>query len=251
MRHEQLRSLADVNHALQSKMATFNSTPFQKKELSRAQWFEQERKQLNALPATAFEVLKTRLGKVSNDCSVMLGEDKHYYTVPHKYVATQVEIQYNATLIQIYSKATLIATHLRDRQPYRTTYVLEHYPEAHRKYADYCEQDTHYYLQQAANIGPHTRAFMQNVISAYPHELMAYKACQGILRLAQSHSKEHIDQHCAILKQYTTCTYAMFKKALDNKVALAGLGGSNAPSAMPVARPPAQHQNTRGAQHFQ
>lgn len=56
LRNQQFLSLKELNLAIQEKLTAFNNKPFQKKEGSRAELFQEEQLFLLPLPPTPFEL---------------------------------------------------------------------------------------------------------------------------------------------------------------------------------------------------
>ncbi|MBK8620262.1 MAG: hypothetical protein IPN79_00505 [Saprospiraceae bacterium] len=64
---------------------------------------------------SCFELKKYCLYQSTPNCHVMLGEDKHHYSVPYQYTGKKVEIGYTSQSVEIYYKYKRIAVHQRTR----------------------------------------------------------------------------------------------------------------------------------------
>ncbi|MBK8623278.1 MAG: hypothetical protein IPN79_16320 [Saprospiraceae bacterium] len=131
-----------------------NQQNFQGKSTSRQQQFESmERDTLKPLPLSCFELKKYCLAKVHPNCHVMLGEDKHHYSVPYQYTGKKVEIGYTSQSVEIYYKYERIAVHQRTRVQFRYTTNESHLHPRHRYYHNWSEE---HFMNQGMKIGPNT-----------------------------------------------------------------------------------------------
>lgn len=93
IRKQTFYSLNEINLAISELLEVHNNTPFSRLDKSRRQVFDQDEKQfLQPLPPTAFDLKYYRKATVQKNCYVMLGQDKHYYSVPMRYIGKQVTI---------------------------------------------------------------------------------------------------------------------------------------------------------------
>jgi hypothetical protein len=119
LRKQVFHCLADLNAAIAQLVENHNQTCFQGRNYSRRQLFEEREKScLQALPATNFELKRYYQGKVQNNSHVLLAEDKHYYSVPFRYVGVPVKLIYTATTVEIYYQYERIALHSRSLSKY-------------------------------------------------------------------------------------------------------------------------------------
>jgi len=87
---------------------------------------------------------------------VILGEDKHYYSVPFTYVGRQTEIVYTSSYVHIYCDSERIALHNRDRRKNAYTTMPAHMPEKHLRFLQRRGWDTTYFKREAKKIGDNT-----------------------------------------------------------------------------------------------
>ena len=69
--------------------------------VSRAQRFEEEKRQLKALPPTAFELSEWRRAKVHPDYHVQV--EKNFYSTPFVYVGQNVRVRLTAKMVEVFS----------------------------------------------------------------------------------------------------------------------------------------------------
>ncbi|WP_215237081.1 IS21 family transposase [Dyadobacter helix] len=160
IRDEVFHSLAQLNSAITQKLQDHHRVNFQRKTYSRLELFlSQEKSLLQALPGTSYQLRHLTKGKVQRNYHVVLGEDWHYYSVPHTYLGKEVNLVYDSDYVEIYYKLERIALHIRSYKKHGLTTLLEHMPEHHRKITEQRGWDPDYYLAKASRIGPNTRLF--------------------------------------------------------------------------------------------
>ena len=93
LRNRTFYSLNEINLAIAELLEQHNNAMFSRRNESRRQVFESSEKQcLNPLPASAFEMKYYRTATVQKNSYVLLGQDKHYYSVPMRYIGKQVSV---------------------------------------------------------------------------------------------------------------------------------------------------------------
>lgn len=189
LRDRQFFSLAELNAALAAKLAELNERGFQKLDGSRRSWFfELERDALKPLPPSRYELAYYKKATVHKDYHVEL--ERHYYSVPHRYVGKRVELRYTQRTVEIYHQGKRIASHLRSFTRGRHTTVLEHMPEHHR---DYCDWPPERFRRWACKIGPSTDALIGRILEAGEHPVQGYRRCFGILKLARTYGDQRLE----------------------------------------------------------
>lgn len=238
----------DLNLDLSKHIDDFCKENFQKKLGTRKELFEKEKAFLNPITVGKFELKKYRLATVQKDCTVMLGEDKHYYTVPHTYVGRKAEIIYSSTLVQVFFEGQLIASHAREQGYYTTTINMDHYAPNNKAYLNRLKYDGQKYKSMALEIGPATAQYIEMLLTNYAFEEMAYKSCDGLLRLKVQFGAEALEQACKAFTGHNTFSYKPIKNYLINKNKF-GAGQESSPSAGNTTTP-SDHGNLRGAQQY-
>lgn len=101
MRHYQCFSVTEYNYYLHQELDKYNQRPFQKKEGSRAVLFKKmEQPLLKLLPTYPYEYCEYRQAKVYSNSHISY--DKHYYSVPHQFIAQTVQVKVFKDRIEIY-----------------------------------------------------------------------------------------------------------------------------------------------------
>ena len=102
LRNEEYHSIEGLNQAIHKQLEKLNSTNYQGKDYSRKDMFILEKEDLRKLPSSLFQVKKSTRAKVQRNYHVVLGEDKHQYSVPYRYVGKYSEIVYTRDSVEVY-----------------------------------------------------------------------------------------------------------------------------------------------------
>lgn len=104
-------SIEELNDLLWEKLEHFNHQSFQKKDGSRASWFEEERSLLLPLPKAPFELSSWHVATVQFNYHISLNH--MHYSVPYQYIKQKVQVKCTANTVEIYHGDIRIASHLR------------------------------------------------------------------------------------------------------------------------------------------
>ncbi len=241
-------SLEELNGgAILRCLEKHNSTPFQGKDHSRRQVFEQtEREALNPLPAERFEIRKTRQVTVMKNCHVQLSDDRHYYSVPYRHIGGEkVKLSYTSKEVGVYLKGERVAFHLRDRKPYKYTTVKEHLPSHHRFVSEWNPEK---FINWAAGISPEVKTYIEGVLSQKNYPETLYRACVGILSFAKKVGRERLVTACRMGGiRMETYNYGFISKVLANNTdKLWAQGGEQAAREQKLPG----HENLRGGSDY-
>ena len=174
-------SLGSLNEAIFQKVNEHNIKPFQGREDSRQSRFDNlERTTLTPLPTTRYELKHFKTAKVQQNCHVILGEDKHYYSVPFRHVGKYVKICYTAENVEIYFEYKRIAIHARFRAKHQYTTLKEHLPEKHQWMMNWSSE---FFTEQAQKVGENTLKAIEQLLCTRKYPEQAFKSCAGVLAL--------------------------------------------------------------------
>jgi transposase len=163
---------------------------------------ELDRPNLNALPAEPYCFAEWRLRRVGVDYHVEL--EGHFYSVPHRFARSEVEVRLTPRAVEIFLKGERIAAHLRASGNHRHTTVPEHMPSSHRRYADWTIERIR---REAASIGPATAALCELILERRPHPEQGFRACLGIVRLVRPFSADRLEAAAMRAIEIGTLTY--------------------------------------------
>ena len=137
LRHRRFYSLAELNTAIGELLRQLNDERLIRRlgVTRRALFEELDRPNLNSLPAQPYCFAEWRVRRVGVDYHVEL--EGHFYSVPHRFARSEVEVRLTPRAVEIFLKGERIAAHLRASGNHRHTTVSEHMPSSHRRYADW------------------------------------------------------------------------------------------------------------------
>lgn len=234
-------SLASVNAVITEALEVHNNALFKGRDYSRRTQFEEvEKAALQPLAAYRYELKRQALVTVMKNGHVCLRADKHYYSVPYRYIGEKVKLLYTDTQVEIYHQYQRIALHQRKLQSYRYSTSTEHLAPAHRYLSEWSAET---FLKRATAIHEEVAFYIGKVIEAKPHPEQAFKACAGILSLAQKVGAERLRGACRRADSYGVYNYAMVVEILAKKL-------DSLDDLHPVAEPMPEHGNIRGPEYY-
>ena len=241
LRNEQFFSLSELNRAIREKLKAFNAKTFQKKECSRQSLFLGEEMPLLApLPATPYEFAEWKIATVQFNYHIAV--DKMYYSVPYQYIKNKVDARVTDTTIEIFYNHNRIASHRRLKgRPGQYSTVAEHMPENHQKYLEW---DGNRFRSWAKQIGNNTFAVVDAILTSNRVEQQSYRACMGLLKLADKYSKSKLEAACQKALGYSN--QPSYKSIKNILVTL----GETLKTEEVHTEPPKPQGITRGAKHY-
>jgi transposase len=250
LRHQQFFSLADLNIAIASLLEELNNRPFKKLPGNRKTAFETiDQPALKPLPTKPFEMCSWKKATVGIDYHVEL--ERHYYSVPFKYVRQAVDLRYTASVVEVFCQGKRIAAHQR---VVHSAYshglssqitVAQHMPKAHQAHLEWSPQRL---LDWGGNIGKATQLLVAHLLRQKAYPELSYRACLGLLSLAKKYSKARLEAACAIATQNKAMTQKSVRNILANKLDLAQSTASTKPKRDEKQLP--LHENVRGSAYY-
>jgi transposase len=245
LRNEEFHSLYELNKRIIELLEVYNKTMFQKLQGSRKERFIQDEKPfLKQLPQESFIIKHTTTAKVQLNYHVVLGEDKHQYSVPYQYIGQATKIIYDEQNVEIYIDFHRIATHKRDYRNYGYTTLAEHMPKKHLKYKETLGWDAGYFLLLASKIGESSTAVFKKVLASKDFVEQTYNACIGLKRLSDIYGPGRFESACVRVLNGSKVTYGMIKNILENNLDKQPVGNQLSLFVIP------EHENIRGPQSY-
>ena len=134
LRNRRFHSLAELNAAIAPLLTLLNGHRMRRLNTTRAALFEAvEKPALRALPAEPYVYAEWKLRRVGLDYHVDV--DRHFYSVPYRYLRQQVDVRVAARTVEIFLKGERIAAHRREACCGKHTTQPEHMPQTHRAIA--------------------------------------------------------------------------------------------------------------------
>jgi transposase len=241
LRHRRFYSLAELNTAIGELLRQLNDErPIRRLGVTRRALFEElDRPNLHSLPAQPYCFAEWRVRRVGVDYHVEL--EGHFYSVPHRFARSEVEVRLTPRAVEIFLKGERIAAHLRASSNHRHTTVPEHMPSSHRRYADWTVERIR---REAASIGPATAALCELILERRPHPEQGFRACLGIVRLVRPFGADRLEAAATRAIEIGTLTYGSVRSILDNKL------DRQTAQQPPTNGGPILHPNIRGPRYY-
>ena len=215
LRNMIFHSLSELNEAAWELLEKHHDTPFQKRDTTRRQLFDEiEKHELLPLPANRYELKRYQVSRVEFTYHVYLKKDKHYYSVPYQYNGKRVKTIYSSRLVEIYKNNVRIAIHKRDRKPYGYTTMKQHMPSDHQ-FVDGWKPDR--FISWAEKMGGSVKEFIQLMLDQREHPQQAFKACLGVLNLGKKYDQEAMQLVCKKAIEINSISYRFIANSLKNK----------------------------------
>ena len=241
LRHHTFYSLHELNEAIRRQLLIYLNKAFQGRDYSRSDLFQSaEKSLLKPIAERPFRIVKRREYTVQKNAHVFLGEDSHYYSVPHQWIGQKAMVVYTSQKVDIYIGTSMVASHQRDPSPHRYTTVAEHLPSHLRAWA---ERSPDYYKQKAARFGEDFTRVITHLLEQARHPEQAYKSCDGLLAMARHCDPCSLSHACRAAIELDVYSYSFIKRMLQNPL-------------LPPATPAPQqfelpvHENIRGKSSY-
>lgn len=242
LRNRKFYSLKELNDAFHQQMVRHNqkrmtNVPYSREE----QFLAMERNALQALPDSDFEIrCYTDLRVQSNGC-ILLGRDKHWYSVPYQHIGSQVRVIYTRTMVNVYHQGEQIASHVRNYKSggYST---LESHMASHC--VEYRSLSAQTYINRAARVNPLLETVIRIIFTQnapLPEETF-FKGCEGLLSLQRHTDPVIFNKACQTAIDLHQCRYSFIKEMVRTKCS--GIEDK-------VVSNPPLHANVRGKEQFQ
>jgi transposase len=241
LRDSQFFSLAELNEAVKAKLLEFNEKPFQKKPGNRLNALEEEKPFLFPLPTHIFEMAEWSVATVQFNYHIAV--DKMNYSVPCEYIKRKVDVRVTKNIVEIFYDGSRIASHIRlygNAGQYNT--MPEHMPTNHQAYSQW---NAERFLSWGRSIGEKTEVVVSALLASRQIEQQSYKACIGLLKLADKYSVTRLEAACKRALSYTAAP------SLKSVQAILKSGSDKFSAELNTPDPStSQHAFTRGAGYY-
>jgi hypothetical protein len=198
---------------------------------------------LKPLPQESFTIKHATVAKVQMNYHVVLGEDKHLYSVPYQYIGQTTKIVYDDEHVEVYIGFQRIAIHKRDYRNHAYSTIANHMPEKHLRYNETLGWDSEYFLSLASKIGENSLAVFKKILTSKEFIEQTYRACIGLKRLSDIYGTTRFETACKRALNASRVTYGMIKNILENNLDKQEESQMNLFSI-------ADHENIRGAENY-
>ncbi len=224
LRKEQFFTIAELNAAIKVKLEEFNQRPFQKKEGSR------------------YELAEWKQATVQFNYHISV--DGMLYSIPYEYIGKKVDVRITGTVIEVFYNQNCIASHRRlygRKKQYST--VTVHMSKDHQFYLEW---NGDCFRKWAERIGENTAKVIDAILRSKRVEQQSYRACMGLLKLADKHSPAKLEEACRTALSYTQ---SPSYKSISNILAASQKDHPDAPDSNDATHNNS-HGITRGAGYY-
>lgn len=241
LRGEQFFSLKSLNTAIGETLEGFNNRKMNARPYSRRQLFDEvEKNELQPLPTERYEMKETSWATVMQNGHVCLQKDKHYYSVPYRFLKKKVKLVWSSKEVSIYHNYERIAFHKRVKNAYNYTTVEDHMASAHKFITQWNPQ---YFIDWGGGIDEDVQQLIREILEKKQHPEQAYRSCIGILGLAKKVGKDRLIKACTRALEYGVYNYKIVQNILEK-----GLDQMEDEQQPEVPLP--THDNIRGKQYY-
>jgi transposase len=242
LRRQTFTSVHEINLFLRPLLDQLNDRTMRHLGASRRELFESiEKAELKPLPMERFSVPEWKIARVNIDYHVEF--ERHYYSVPHKFVGETADIKATMLAVEIFSGGKRIAIHPRVRGSIgRHTTQPEHMPPAHLAHAEWTPERV---LDWAEQTGPKAAELCKRILESRSHPEQGFRACLGIMRLGKQHSYERLEKACAMAIDMRSLRYKTVQDILNS-----GADSKVRPIRIVKPTPIDHHENIRGADYY-
>ena len=236
-------SYEELNRRLYELNDAFNDRPRKNRTCSRREQYEkEERPYMLPLPPKPF-LLKYEKEITINSTYHFQVDRNHFYSVPYQYIGKKARVVYDAESVEVWVGLDRIAVHERK---YTDGYSTkdEHMPERHLAYKRSKEINAAWLQTKASQIGPHTKAAIDSILSSALFVQQSYRSCQGVLRLAVRYGADRLEAACRRIEPKTAASYKRIESILRNNLDTIPLTPPDQASYIPY------NDNVRGASEY-
>lgn len=231
-------SVHDINEAIRPLLKAYNERDFYELEGTRlSQYLEVDKPALRPLPARPYVYAEWKKARAGIDYHIAV--DKHYYSVPYRYLKENIDVRLTPTTLECFHKGNRIAIHQRSYKPGHST-MHEHMPRAHKDYAEWTPERMHTW---ANSIGPNTGKLIKELTEMHKIPEQSYRSCLGILRMGKIYGNERLENAAIRALHIGAIRYKNIESILKS-------GLDQQPLPQLASEPIRLHDNIRGSKYF-
>lgn len=241
LRDKTFFSLKEINAAIREALEVHNATRLTGRPYTRKDLFtEVEKRVLLPLPERRYELKQLSFATVMLNGHVLLGQDKHYYSVPYQFIRKKVKLLYSNSQVEVYYKYNRIAFHQRIKKTYGYTTITEHLASTHKFITEWTPQK---FINWAESIDGAVKAYIIQILDKKQHPEQAYKSCMGVLSLAKKVGEDRLTNACKRAIEYNMYSYKTIQNILEK-----GLDQVDKDPLIDDILP--EHGNIRGKEYY-
>jgi transposase len=244
LRNEVFYSLAALNKAIRERLDKHNSQPFQLRPQSRREIFENEEKHLlKPLPSEGYQIKTYKEVTVMKTGYIQLFEDKHYYSVPYRFIGCKVKLIYSVKQVSVFYNRERIAYHPRAIKKYGYTTTRDHLSSTHQFVSEWNPEK---FTSWAGAIAPVVRDYITRILDSSTYPEQAYRSCVGILSHEKKVGRERLIKAVERANFFGAYNYSIIRKILQT-----GLDQLNPAEENGSQQSLPLHDNIRGPESYQ
>lgn len=193
LRNTTFYTLASLQNAIKEKLDKFNRKPFQKRDYSRYEVFQEEKEYLHQLPEYPYEISTWTYARSVNLNSHVIFE-KNHYSCPYQYVGKKVDIKATDTKVELYSNGERLTTH--KRFPAYVTNRYSTHAEDMPEQFNQPEWDDERIKKWAYSIGVYTGEVIDRIFAGVKIKEQGYNPSLSILKLSKTYSQTRLENAC-------------------------------------------------------
>ena len=244
LRDQVFYSIKELNEAIAELLINHNDINFQQRPISRRQLFEQQEKHLlTSLPADRYELKSFKEVTVMKNGYIQLWEDKHYYSVPYRFIGCKVKVIYSHSQVSVFYNKERIAYHRRSTNKYSHSTIRDHMASTHQFVGDWNPDK---FISWAGAIAPVVQDYITRILETATYPEQAYRSCVGILSYEKKAGRQRLIRAVERATYYGAFNYTMIKKILQANLDQLAFGEDvHATTSLP------DHDNIRGPESYQ
>lgn len=249
MRDWSFFSFEELNQELKRRVMALNQHPPKNKALpSRWEHFEQvDLPALQPLPVAPMNTVRCRYAvTVPKDYHIEF--DGAYYSVPHHYIGSKVDVRLKSRTVEILLGKAVIATHRYLTEPKQRSTDEAHQPPNHRHYS---MNEPEQLKQWADRLGGNTAVWVHKNLQRDRNFANGYKAVCKLRRWVDDSRPDmaQLDKACALALKFERMAFSLLLRLMESgnmEADLNKLMETEAKKA--VSR--SEHQHIRGAAYY-
>jgi hypothetical protein len=192
--------------------------------------------------AERFELSTMKKTTVMKNGFVQISEDKHYYSVPYRFIGREVKVSYSASNVSVFYNRERIAYHKRNLNQFSYTTTKDHLSSTHRFVSEW---NPEFFTGWASNIAPVVKDYIARLLDRSTYPETAYRSCVGILSQEKKVGKDRLIKAVERATFYGIFTYTVITKILKAGLDQVPFNDEVSPQiSLPF------HENIRGPQEY-
>lgn len=209
-------TLDALNIRIFELLVEYAALPF--KGSTRREIFRQyEMPEMKPLPERLYRLRMRKEVKLGSTYHVCVGKERHFYSVPFKYVGQKVKVLWDVQTVEVHVGTQCVCMHRRSLIPYGYSTEKAHMPDNHTAYEHRKEQNAATLIERGARIGQSVEWAVADILRHTTFPQQAYGKCNGLLALAKKYGRGRLERACQMMKEETeTASYKTLSNMLKN-----------------------------------